>query len=292
MHNDPDPGGGYQPSPRPTFDSPTAIPRSQAVHHVWGDAQAGEVLDWIYVSSDKIHQLLFQLPRHGQFTHSDDHRTLFGADEVLYVVEGTVAFADPESGEVVRVEAGESLFFRRDTWHHAFNWTSAPALVLELFAPPPAAGTSGSYAQKRAMLESSTYQDDSVLANLVPGLDSGRRARRLAVVRQSDYIWRLEGTPNPILVGIVASTEHITVTKCEVRGEGWSGWLSHCGDASGYLLSGDLVLRVSGGADRSWYEIAAGDGFFIPEGARYQVRNLSQDHAVYLLGAAPSYNSP
>ena len=80
------------------------------------------------------------------------------------------------------------------------------------------------------------------------------------------------------------------MAQCEVRGGGWSGWLGHDGDASGYLLSGALALRVSGGSDRGWFEIAAGDGFFIPDGASYQVRNLSNDHAVYLLGAAPSYS--
>ena len=113
-------------SPRPTFDKPTAIPYEQATRHVWGDAGSGQVLDWIYVSSSKIHQLVFALPTGGQFRHSDAHRTIFAADEVYYVLSGTLALANPESGEVQRVTAGEAAFFRRDTWHHGFNCGPEP----------------------------------------------------------------------------------------------------------------------------------------------------------------------
>ena len=53
-----------------------------ASRHLWGDKESGEVADWIYVSSDKIHQLVFGLPPRGWFKHSDSFRTIFGADVV------------------------------------------------------------------------------------------------------------------------------------------------------------------------------------------------------------------
>ena len=34
---------GYRPSPRPSFDAPTAIREGDAVHHVWGDEDSGHV---------------------------------------------------------------------------------------------------------------------------------------------------------------------------------------------------------------------------------------------------------
>ena len=49
----------YKSSPRPTFDGPTPIPYADVTRHLWGDADSGEVADWIYVSSGKIHQLVF-----------------------------------------------------------------------------------------------------------------------------------------------------------------------------------------------------------------------------------------
>ena len=127
----------YKPSPRPTFDGPAHIPYRSVQRYLWGDPVAGEVSDWIYVSSERIHALVFGLPPHGAFRHSPNHRTVFAADELLYVLEGTMAIANPETGEVQRIETGESVFFRRDTWHHAFAHGAGPLRVLELFAPPP-----------------------------------------------------------------------------------------------------------------------------------------------------------
>src|SRR5215470_17088074 len=109
---------GYQASPRPSFGSPTVIARSQATRHVWGDAESGEVLDRIYVSNDKIHQLAFEIAAGGQFTHSPSYRTVFGADEVLYAVEGDLVVANPETGQLVRISPGDAVFFGPDTWHH------------------------------------------------------------------------------------------------------------------------------------------------------------------------------
>ena len=72
---------------------------------------------------------------------------MFAADELLYVLAGTMVFADPEHGEVRRVERGRAVFFRRDTWHHAMSFGDDQLRVLEFFAPPPAAGASSAYAQ-------------------------------------------------------------------------------------------------------------------------------------------------
>ena len=118
---------------------------------MWGDPEAGEVFDWIYASTDKVHMLVFGLPPGGAFRHSEEYRTIFAADELLHVLQGVLVIADPETGEVQRAEAGESVFFRRDTWHHAFALGPEPLRVLELFAPPPAAGASSAYAREQAV---------------------------------------------------------------------------------------------------------------------------------------------
>jgi len=204
---------------------------------------------------------------------------VFGADEVLYAVDGDLVVANPETGQLVRVSAGEAVFFGPDTWHHAFNWGTGTARVLEYFAPPPATGTSGAYAQQRPLLESSSYAGDAAL-----GQDTARPGR-LTVVRVQDYIWRLDGDRAPVLTGIIASTPRLTVVRCEVRGTGWSGWLSHVGDTGGYVLAGTLLLQLG---NRAWHELGPGDGFYLPGGERYQVRNAAAGITSYLAGSAPT----
>ena len=203
--------GGYSPSPRPTFDRPTAIRGAAATRHIWGDAESGEVADRIYASTDRIHALVFCLPRGGSFRHSREYRTVFGADEVLQVLSGTMVAANPETGEVHRVERGERLLFGPGTWHHAFAHGGEALEVLEFFAPPPSTGTSGAYARTRPYLER-------------VALRRRRRARehagraacrgRCGSCRPADVVWRRD---LGVLTGIVASTEHLTVVTHELN---------------------------------------------------------------------------
>ena len=53
---------GYKPSPRPSFDVPTVLRADEVVHHTWGDSEAGLVEDWVYVSSQLIHAIVFGMP--------------------------------------------------------------------------------------------------------------------------------------------------------------------------------------------------------------------------------------
>lgn len=161
-------------SPRPTFEGPTHIRYEQATRHVWGDHTSGEVIDWIYVSSNKIHQLVFALPSGGTFRHSDTHRTVFAADELYYVLSGTLVISNPETGEAHPVKAGESIFFQRDTWHHGFNYGTEPLRVLEFFAPPPSQGTSSAYAKTKPNVTSPKYTQDELLGHW-PKMSSASR---------------------------------------------------------------------------------------------------------------------
>ena len=79
-------------SPRPIYDQPTHIRYQDVTQHLWGDETSGEVADWIYVSSQKVHHLVFGLPPGGVFKHSDTFRTVFAADEVLYVLSGLLSW--------------------------------------------------------------------------------------------------------------------------------------------------------------------------------------------------------
>ena len=50
----------------------------------------------------------------GNFKHSDQYRTIFGADELLYVLSGILVISNPETGEIHKVNPGESVFFQKD----------------------------------------------------------------------------------------------------------------------------------------------------------------------------------
>ena len=279
----------YTPSPRPTFDGPAAIPYRSVTRYLWGDDEAGEVADWIYVSSDRIHQLIYGLNAGEAFRHSDHYRTIFAADVVYYVLSGTVALANPATGEVQRLATGESALFRRDTWHHAFSVGSEPVRVLEYFAPPPSQGTSGSYARKQPLLESARYTRDEWLERWPLAMAEEAASRTIHPIRANDVLWRLEGVKRPMLVGIIASTEHLTVGRIDLQPGQRSDVQCHVGDEAIYVLSGTVNVRPNGADGPGWLELNEQDGCYLPAGTPHQYYNIGGAPASLLFGVAPSY---
>jgi quercetin dioxygenase-like cupin family protein len=279
----------YKPSPRPTFDRPTHIPYSRVTRHLWGDEVSGTVDDWIYVSSDKIHQLVFGLAPGQAFRHSPEFRTVFGADEVLYVLAGRFACANPETGEVQVAETGEAIFFRRDTWHHGFNIGTTPLRVLEFFAPPPSTGTSGAYARTRPYVEQSNYAQDVWLGMLPMEAAAMRAQHSMRVLRDADLQWRLEGKAQPALVGLYAATEHLTVGRMMLLPGQRSDVIVRGGDEGLYVLQGTLNVLAPEAEGQRWFELAPQDGFYLPQGAPRQYQNLTDAPVEFLFGVAPRY---
>ena len=270
---------GYRPSPRPSFDGPTVIRADDAVRHTWGDEEAGFVEDWIYVSSQRIHTIVFGLPPGGAFRHSESFRTVFAADELLHVLQGTLVLANPETGEVVRAEPGESVFFRRDTWHHGFSYGDEPLRVLEYFAPPPATGTSGAYAQTRPYLEESVYSVDGIVGALADGRP---QAGSFHFLRREDSVWQLD---LGVLVGLLVSTEHLTVGTVAVPAGQAGGEETHDGEELLYTLRGELRVEAAGVEAT----LQPGDAFFVPAGAPHRYAATDAGVAEAIFGVAPSY---
>lgn len=189
--------------------------------------------------------------------------------------------ANPETGEVVRAETGESVFFRRDTWHHGFSYGDDDLRVLEFFAPPPASGASGAYARTRPYLEQSIYADDRLLGNLVGPLAPGS----FRVLRPADATWRLD---HGVLVGLLVGTEHPTVGTVAVPAGHSSVEHSHGGEELLYVTRGTLYVEA-GGVEAT---LTRGDGFFVPAGTPHRYAAAGDAVAEAIFGVAPTYAAP
>lgn len=62
--------------------------------------------------------------------------------------------------------------------------------------------------------------------------------------------------------------KEVVLGTAELPAGGTSGWHTHPGDESGYVLSGELVLKVSGEPDRN---LKGGDHFFNPAGVPHEL---------------------
>ena len=278
-------------SPRPDFDRPMAIRYDEATMHLWGDTDAGYVGDRIYVSSDRIHLLEFSLPPRTRFTHSDSNRTVFAADEVLHVVEGEMLLVNPETGEAEVARTGESIFFRRDTWHHAINRSpDRPLRIMEFFAPPPATGASSTYARTRPYLDRWRYADDRWLGRWPMARAERERGRCFHLAGKRDLLWRVDDPADDLLVGLIAGTEHLTVGRGVLLPGQKSLVRSHGGDLVMVVLAGAIGVFLPDQTEPpSWFELGVGDAFYSPTGCRYQYLAHGAEPAEILFGVAPTY---
>lgn len=273
-------------TPRPSYDHPTVIRPPEVTHHLWGDDEAGYVGDEVLISSGTLHALIFTLPPGGAFRHSPANRTVFGADEAYVVLDGVLALANPETGEVVRAEAGDAVFFRRDTWHHGFSRSTGSLRVLEIFAPPPAAGMSSAYAATRPYLDEARYAQEEVLGRWPLDRAVVEAADTLQLVRPADQRYRLEGD---LLAGLIASTEHLTVLAGELLAGQASDFRAHPGDAFCYVTGGDVHAHTPDAPAGNWWRVRAGDAFVLPGPERYRLVNQGAEPARFVLGVAPRY---
>ncbi|MDE0120876.1 MAG: cupin domain-containing protein [bacterium] len=279
-----------RPSPRPEYDRATAIGYDQAALHLWGDEESGYVGDRIYVSSSLIHLIEFSLRPRARFTHSEDNRTIFAADEVLHVTEGEMLLVNPETGEAILAREGESVFFRRDTWHHAVNRSNdRPLRVMELFAPPPSTGASSAYARTQPYLSDWRYGDDRWLGRWPMDRAEREKTRSFHLVREPDLLWRADHPEDDLLVGLVCSTEHLTAGRARLLPGQSSLVRRHGGDLTFVVLSGEIAVFLPEAPEPpSWFELGVGDGFYVPRGDRYQLFGHSSASEV-LFGVAPTY---
>jgi mannose-6-phosphate isomerase-like protein (cupin superfamily) len=274
---------------RPTFPGPAHIPYSAVTRYLWGDPEAGEVADWVYVSNEKIHLLVFGLPPGGWFRHSERSRTIFNADEIYYVLQGTMVISNPQTGEVHPVNPGEAAFFRRDTWHHACNYGTEPLRVLEYIAPPPRQGSTQPYARTQPYLSESRYTQDQWIGHWPMAADEVEAGFSMRVVRPNDLLWRMEGEQSPVLVGLLAATEHLTVGRMRLLPGQKSSVEVHGGDEVLYVLEGALNVHLLATEGQNWYELQPQDGFFVPEGTQHQYYNYSSQPVELMFGIAPRY---
>jgi quercetin dioxygenase-like cupin family protein len=273
---------------RPTFDAPTFIARKDRSLQLWGDDESGEVADAIYVSNEKIHTMVFTMPPGGGFRHSGQFRTFFDADELYHVLSGELLMSNPETGEVHRALPGEAVFFRGDTWHHAFCGGEDAVRILEFIAPGPLSGNTQAYARTKPNLTTTKTSDERWLGRWPMARDEARQAATMHVVGDRDVLWRLEGAEH-VLVGFRVSTERATIGSVHLRPGQRSDVHTHAGDECIVAVEGEAAVRLPENEGPRWFELEPEDGMYIPEGTPHRYYNVSGRPATLFFIVGPAY---
>ncbi|MFB6184806.1 MAG: cupin domain-containing protein [Haloarculaceae archaeon] len=275
--------------PTPDYDGPEHIPYARAERFLWGDDESKHVPDWYYLSNEKLHCMSFVLPEGRNFRNSENYPTIYGADEVFVVMEGTFALSNPKTGEVVRLESGDAGCFQGGTWHHGFNVGAGRVFVLEFFAPPPSQGTGTAYADDFDPL---TERDWRYLPRELEGkwpFDANALDEKtLYKVDDDDLLPILKGKANPAYTELYADTEHLQVGRIALRPGQTTDVESHEGDEMVYLHDGTAFIHLPDAETDHWFEMSGGDGMYIPEGTPHEYHNAGDESVRVYFGTAPN----
>jgi mannose-6-phosphate isomerase-like protein (cupin superfamily) len=208
------------------YEKATLIKAAEVSRFLWGDQKAGYVSDWIYGSSPKIHMMSFEMAVGARFGNSPDFKTYYNCAETYHCLKGEFTFHCPESGEVHVLHKGDTLYFPPNTWHWGYNFGSETSHILECLTPRVEEAIEA-YAVKQPWLTDIRYGQRELMGHYRPG--DGRGKRRATVARAGDYLYEIVGERQPMRVGLVCSTDMLTVGIVELHAGQESEIVSHPG---------------------------------------------------------------
>ncbi len=273
--------------PALTFDRPTRIPLEATLKHVWGDDVSGQTTDWVYISTEEVSQIVFGMPVGGGFGHSDDFKDVYDSDIVWRVLQGMLVVLNPETGEVHRARAGESLFFHGDIWHYGYSYGTEPARVIEFSAP--SAIQAVRRAVKKPPIANPRYAQDEFLGRWPEAQREAVEQSSVRLLTEHDVLWRFEGERSHILVGHLISTDYLTVGEAHLLPGQLSDVLAQPAIKTIYVLEGTLNVQLPEG--ESWIEAHAEDGVYLPAGTRHRFLNFTTQPVRFLFQLVPESGS-
>ena len=140
---------------------------------------------------------------------------------------------------------------------------------MELFSPPPITGTSGAYAKKKKLLTQSSY-NRSVDNTLDPVFINQKSFK---IIKESDYIYSIDGPNQEVLVGTLIKTEFLDVKMITLNAFKKSHKFKF--DKNTSYLSLDDNLKINLINEKTEYSLSKKDGLYFPSSTEFTIENLN-----------------
>ena len=257
---------------------------------LWGDTTSGQVCDWFYATSDKIHFIMFSLRPGAYWRKSDAVKPVWDPDVAFYVLQGSLTLHNPETGEVYVADQGETLHFREKTWHFGYNFTTRETLMLEAADPIPADLSNAALArmwQSMPPLQEVRNGQYELIGGWPWNCEERTRKQTIRLIRPSECLHLLQGDATPVCVSLYVATDKLTMGRLTLLPGVSSVIETHPGDEVAVVTEGRVNMLLPD--TKAWFEMHVRDGFFTPEGVRHQYYNMSDQPATLVFGVAPKY---
>ena len=267
---------------------PSLLRHSEVERYIWGDDEAGHVVDWYHRNSDKLILSLWSLAPGAKWTHSDTHKSYYDGDEGYYILQGSLTFHNPVTGEVYVVNAGDALHFRGNTWHYGYNFGSEQVLILTGLAPLPDDLTAAEdLAASAAPLDRPKGGRYELLGNWPWNSDELVKGRTIHHMPPSRWLHLIQGEKSPIRVSLFVSNERLTMGTFTLRPGTVSDPEEHPGDEIAFVTEGAAHVYLP--ESRQVFDMETLDATYIPEGTPHRYINESSEPATVVFAVAPRY---
>jgi quercetin dioxygenase-like cupin family protein len=272
---------------------PMLVRHFEATRFLWGDRESGQVSDLIYGRGDRISGFIYLLGPGHWFGASKTWKPLYDQHRFYFVVQGTLALLDPETGEVAVAQPGEAVTWRGARYHFGYNVGEDELVVLDWFAPserPPDVAEIDYAPAKRDLAEvrGGRYE----LLGAWPDRRAEELSRRAAeggpvTVGPDTALHFVHGERLPLLVSILTSSPDLTGGTFALRGGCRSEPEQHPGDEVVFALTGRLNVHLPESGD--WFELGRLDCLFIPEGTPHEYWSYGAETTTAAFCVVPGY---
>lgn len=277
-------------------NEPMLVTHAEATRFLWGDAEAGQVSDLIYGRGSRNAGFIYLLGPGHWFGASKTWKPLYDQHRFYYVVQGTLAIQDPESGEIAIATPGQAVSWRGLRYHFGYNVGDEEVIVLDWFAPNERAPEASELEYSPSKREVGRVRAGRVeLLGNWPDQSIDELERRLnsggpVTVRPETALHLIHGDRNPRLVSILASSPEMTAGSFAIRGGTHSDAERHAGDEVVFALDGRLNVHLPDSGD--WFELNRLDCLFIPEGIAHEYWSYGADRVTAAFSVVPDYLEP
>lgn len=286
---------GSNTAPMVFGQNPVLVRRSEATRSLWGDEESGQIADLFYGHGEQLSGVIFSLGPGHRVGASEKWKPVPMDYEhrFFYVLRGTLATHNPETGDIAVAGPGEAITWRGGQFHFAYNVGQDEVVALDWFAPverPVAVAESAWSEAKRPLLRWEAGRYD-----LLERWPDGRGAYRdeavdagvMTTVSPRTALHFIHGTRRPQLMSILASSPDLTVGTFTLRAGTHTEPEQHPGDEVIFATVGRLHVHLPD--TRQWFEMEPLDCLFIPGGTPHEYWSYGDDTVQAVFGVAPRY---
>jgi quercetin dioxygenase-like cupin family protein len=272
---------------------PMLVRQREAMRFLWGDEESGQVADLIYGRGERISAVSYALGPGHWFGASKVWKPLYDQHRFYYVVQGSLAIHDPESGHVAVASHGMAVTWRGARYHFGYNAGHDEVVVLDWFAPPDRGLDTPEIATMPAKRELGEIVGGRYeLLGAWPDCRPDVLARTLgegglAAVGPDTALHFVHGSRRPMLVSILSSSSQLTAGTFSLAAGRRSEPEQHRGDEVVYALSGQLHVHLTERGD--WFELDPLDCLYIPEGMPHEYWSYGTCPVAAVFCVAPAY---